>query len=579
MKNQIQKKIKARFDSESHDYVAFKVPFSLEGFSENEKKALYHMQKACSLMNPIFLDQTGRELVEAKKFLSGLLEKSEGYDKETFQEYADAINLQNSFFDDYMEKSAILEESIVNSFSAKLGIDEMQEVERSYESLKQFFSGSAKRKEKRNFYPEDFTDEDFAKTDGAGLTNTMIVKENGKFVAKTYEEVYKERLGEVIEHLDEASKLIEDNGFKDYLNAKIKSLREGTPESIEEAEKAWLNHDYKIDLIIDTAGESYDDGWKKTKGSAGATLAVAVQDKELAEKYEKLKSLLPIMERDAPWSEEFKKEPTRGAEKVVVYDIITWTGQCIGTGTTIGRSWPNNNKNGRKSMIHNNLMDLIDAEAEHPAGKIMKSDVYGSTKDSLLLTEKLQVALHELGHSTGKLKAGLKDSAETLKEYDSFIEEARAELLAFHFMPNAKELGVLTDDELEAFYHNEAVSLVMSVRKGILQDHAKSRNMILHFFEERGAVVNENGYRADIAKFKEASKELLGIVGNIRGAGDYGAAKKLSEDYVYEDERKKEISELLSYLPKGRGFIFPEITEDGKVEYKEFSEQQHYMEE
>ncbi len=58
--------------------------------------------------------------------------------------------------------------------------------------------------------------------------------------------------------------------------------------------------------------------------------------------------------------------------------------------------------------------------------------------------------MHEvIGHASGQINPGVGTPKQTLKNYASTIEEARADLVALYYLPDQKliDIGVIPNDE------------------------------------------------------------------------------------------------------------------------------------
>src|SRR5690606_7106750 len=124
-------------------------------------------------------------------------------------------------------------------------------------------------------------------------------------------------------------------------------------------------------------------------------------------------------------------------------------GDCY-PATPIGINLPNSNwirrDYGSKSVTIENITDAYDKAAEGNGfneefmwseEEIERAKKYGS------ITNNLHTDLHEcLGHGSGKMLPGVHDGA--LKEYESTIEEARADLFGLYYLADPKmiELGL-----------------------------------------------------------------------------------------------------------------------------------------
>jgi dipeptidyl-peptidase-3 len=178
-----------------------------------------------------------------------------------------------------------------------------------------------------------------------------------------------------------------------------------------------------------------------------------------------------------------------------------------------------------------------------------------------------------------------------LKEQFSALEEARADLVALYFLPNARlvELGLVTAQdqneivqaEYEGYTRNALVQL-RRIREGtqIEEDHMRNRQMIVRWLMANSKAIDVRERDAktffvmvDAKAFQEGVGRLLAEVQRIKAEGDYAAAVKLFETYgVHFDARlRDEVVARVDRLkmPSYSGFVQPRLeavkSADGKV--------------
>jgi dipeptidyl-peptidase-3 len=195
----------------------------------------------------------------------------------------------------------------------------------------------------------------------------------------------------------------------------------------------------------------------------------------------------------------------------------------------------------------------------------------------------LTTDLHEvIGHASGRISDHLKGSPQTaLKEQYSALEEARADLVALYFLPNAKlvELGVMTaadqpaivQAEYEGYTRNALVQL-RRVREGtqIEEDHMRNRQMIVRWLmaNSKSIEVKQRDGKTyyvmvDGKAFTEGVGRLLAEVQRIKAEGDYKAARDLFETHgVHFDPKvRDEVVARVDHLkmPSYTGFVQPKL--------------------
>ena len=230
-------------------------------------------------------------------------------------------------------------------------------------------------------------------------------------------------------------------------------------------------------------------------------------------------------------------------------------------------------------------------------------------EEYLYITDMLHTDLHEcLGHASGQLMPGVDPDA--LKENGSALEEARADLFALYYLPDAKliELGILDNpDAYKAEYYKYMLNGLMTqlnrieLGNDIEEAHMRNRQLIAKWILEKGhkrasnkkdvvELVKKNGKTFvrinDYPMMRKLLGELLAEVQRIKSEGDYKAGNDLIQKYAVKIDPKlhKEILDRYSKLdiPPYRGFINPVYTpvmnQDGEITDVTISYPENYVE-
>jgi hypothetical protein len=100
------------------------------------------------------------------------------------------------------------------------------------------------------------------------------------------------------------------------------------------------------------------------------------------------------------------------------------------------------------------------------------------------------------------------------------------------------------------------------------QAHVKARNLMFHFFQKKGGLIEvmEDGKRKfdlNLETLDHLVEDLLGQIGNIKAAGAKDKATALRSELCFIDPLKSEIEQRTAHFPLGRGLIFPQLKKDG----------------
>ena len=554
--------------SEDKRYLIFKVPLP-EDFPDEEKETLYHLSKAVEAINPIYVNQIFPELPEFYNFLDSLKENANEDEVRKIENYQKSLLMHNKFFPGSNGKSVVLDIE-----DERLQEITPQEFLEDYNFFKPYLEGRMEYDGRGNFYPEGLEEEDLEEIDGAKDLNTRVIKTEDGYKALRNEGLFKDWINKmIIPHLRRASEATGDEKLSEYLRYKIKELETGEKEDRLEAHRKWLEIDSenegKIDFILGLSDEVYMDRVAAKKGTAEGL--VFIRNEKENEKFRRIRELLPEIEERNTYSDEFKKSPEdlKISSDLVAYDVLRWSGDCIDDGTLIGKSWPDEGNLGRKQMLLNNMFQFY--PLKNILSLTMNEEEFESIEDKIDEAFKIYVNLHELGHSTGRDDIEYKG----ISEYYSTLEEARASLVAMNSIPLLKERGIVEDDE--ALYKVMLGKTIQRLSYEPVEDHIKEENLLFHWFGERGCIERGDGlkFKVDVEKTKENMGELLKLVGDILFNCDKEGAKNLIENYVYEDEIKDELQKKLKSTPRGRGFLFPRINEDGTIDYPKNLEEQN----
>jgi dipeptidyl-peptidase-3 len=214
--------------------------------------------------------------------------------------------------------------------------------------------------------------------------------------------------------------------------------------------------------------------------------------------------------------------------------------------------------------------------------------------------------MHEvIGHASGQAEPDVGPSHETLKNYASCLEEARADLVALYYLYDQKliDLGVMESLEVGKAAYDDYITnglMIQMVRiklgDNLEEAHMRNRQLVAAWAYEKGKAENviekkvKNGKTYfvvnDYAKLRVLFGDLLREIQRLKSQGDYNAAKNLVETYGVKLDQQvhKEVLERYARLNIApyAGFIQPKLVPvkqgdkitDVKIEYPEdFTEQ------
>ncbi len=601
----------------------FDVP-GWEELSLREKAYAYHLCEAAKLGRDITWDQYCRWNLPVRHVVENILERYDG-DRETpdFQEflvYAKRLFFSSGMHHHYAEDKFFpgcpkeyfrsLMEAVGDSSQAETMLEIIYSPEicprrRSDSkdgdivamSSVNFYEGVS-RAEVEEYYSsvEDPSD---PRPVAHGL-NSKVVKENGRVVEKTWKSggLYGAAIDRIIGELSKAAELAGNEAQKAELELLIEYYRTGDLKLWDEFNIAWVGETSGTVDFINGFIEDYDDPLGRKATWEGY---VHIKDHEASKRTEILSSNAQWFEDHSPVDPRFKKADVKGVSAKVV-TAVTLGGATYPT-TPIGINLPNaewiRKEHGSKSVTISNITQAYDKAAlEAPRSalgefafdqaEIDAYKKYGSHDDEI------HTDLHEcLGHGSGQLLPGVSPNA--LGEYQSTLEEARADLFGLYYIADPKlvELGIMPDSEAwkpaySSYIRNGLLTQFSRIELGkkVTEAHMRNRKLICQWCLENGAERNviEKKTRDgktyfvvnDFHALRDLFGDLLAEVQRIKSEGDYQAGKALVEGYGVDidPDLHREVRERFSALglkPYG-GFVNPDVVPvevDGKVvDYK-----------
>ena len=289
-----------------------------------------------------------------------------------------------------------------------------------------------------------------------------------------------------------------------------------------------------------------------------------------------------------PWDPRFRKPDVVGVTARAI-EVIVETGDS-GPVTAVGINLPNDQAireaYGSKSVSLANVSEAY--ERSTPEAMRVEFSWSGEEADRAKkwggFAQELTTAMHEvIGHGSGRMAPGVTEPPHRLlgEQYSS-IEEARADLVALYFLPDAKlvELGIVRRATITMkssrpstrTYARNALVQLRRVREGtqIEEDHMRNRQMIVNWLLAHTSAVEvrrRDGktyyVMVDATAFREGVGRLLAEVQRIKGEGDTAAARDLFETYgvhfdpALRDEIVVRVDRL--QLPSYTGFVMPRL--------------------
>ncbi len=447
------------------------------------------------------------------------------------------------------------------------------------------FYENVSQKEVEEFYAK-MVDENDKYPPSYGL-NSKLVKENGIIKEKVWKigGMYSAQIEKMVYWLKKAKELSQSKLQKSAFEKLIEFYQTGDLRKFDEYSILWLQDNNSMVDAVHGFIENYGDPLGK---KASYESVVSIRDEKASMRAETISKNAQWFEDNSSTDKKYKKEKVEGVSAKAI-NVVVEAGDCSPS-TPIGINLPNaewiREKYGSKSVSISNILEAYDL-ASKDSGTLQE---FAFNEKEIELSKKwsnqasaLHVDLHEIvGHGSGKLAPGTKDPSDTLKNYASTLEEARADLVALYFAidPKLVELGL--QDSIEVGY-NEYNSYIKSglmtqlvrveLGKNLEESHMRNRQIIAKWVYEKGQKdkvierIKKDGKTYfvinDYKKLRTLFGDLLAEVQRIKSEGDYEAGKFLVENYgvKIDYELHKEVLERwkkLNIAPYA-GFINPEL--------------------
>ncbi len=383
-----------------------------------------------------------------------------------------------------------------------------------------------------NFYPVDMTREEFEAWEEPSKASlyTLIRRDDaGKLVSIPYSEAYREAHQRAADLMRQAAALADDAGLKHYLEMRADALLSNEYQA---SDFAWMQMKASnIDFVVGPI-ENYEDrlfGYK-----AAHEAFILVKDLEWSAQLEKFNAMLPMLQASLPVDQAYKNEMPGTDADINVYYALYYAGDCNAGSKTIAINLPNDEEvqlkvGSRKLQLKNSMKAKFD-EILVPISKMLidPEQQQHITFDAFFEN----TTFHEVAHGMGikNTITGMGTVRETLREYYSIIEEAKADILGLHLVTQLYEMGEISSGEVMDNYVTFLAGIFRSSRFGASSAHGRANMMRFNFFERRGAFVRQdNGtYRVDFDRMKSAVEASVQQILIIQGQGDYAAAEKLA---------------------------------------------------
>lgn len=597
--------------------------YQIPGFDKltlSQKKLVYFLTQAGLAGRDIIYDQNHRYNLQIRHMLETIYENYPGNREEdqwnALETYIKRVWFSNGIHHHYSHNKFTPECSVTYFSDVVLasGIEMDQElidfifdpnkdgkkvskdadVDLLQASAVNFYSPDVTEKEALAFY-RNMADDSDPRPISYGLNSRLVRDENGTLKEEVWkiDGMYGKQIKAIVHWLEKAIEVAENKAQADALKLLVDYYKTGDLRTWDEYNIGWVNATEGDVDYINGFIEVYNDplGFK-----ANYETIVQIKDFDASERMKMVADNVQWFEDNSPIQDEYKKPNVVG----VSYKVVNVVGEAgdASPATPIGVNLPNADwirvEQGSKSVSLGNIEGAYHKASNkgvleefcYDEEELKRSKAHGD------LASKLHTALHEVvGHASGRRKEGVSNAKETLKNYYSTLEEARADLVALYYIMDSKLIDLelmesldVGKTEYDGYIRNGLMTQLQRIEPGdvIEEDHMRNRQLVALWAYEQGREDNviERKTRDektffvvnDYDKLRELFGTLLREVQRIKSEGDFAAGKTLVETYgvqVDQDIHREVLARVKALnIPPYAGFVNPKlipIINDGEI--------------
>ena len=390
-----------------------------------------------------------------------------------------------------------------------------------------------------NFYPEDMTREEFERwaPESAKGFFSVIRREPAtrKLEVVPYSHAYRPDLERAAKLLREAAASTDNASLKRFLETRANAFLD---DDYYASDIAWMDLDAPIDITIGPY-ETYNDELFGYKASFEAY--VCLKDEAETAKLDNFTRHLQEVENNLPIDAAYRNPKLAGSMPIRVVNELLSAGDGNHGVQTAAYNLPNDErvilkKGSKKVMLKNVQHAKFDATLTPISRVVLPAAAQPNLSFDWFFTH---ILAHEISHGIGPHEIaahGKKTSVRlALKDLYSTIEEAKADATGLFMVQFFFDKGILEGGEANErkLYDTFLASSFRTLRFGIHEAHGRGMAVQFNFLTDYGAFLErpDGTFEVNYAKVKGAVHDLVHLLLTIEAQGDYGAAKKLLDQF------------------------------------------------
>ncbi len=614
--------------------------YQIPGFEElsaQQKELAYYLYEAANCGRDIYYDQKYKHNLRIRKTLEAILNNyagnKESADWKKFETYAKRVFFSTGIHHHYSNIKFVPEfnfayfSELVNTLDASLlPLDNMSKedflkmlqpimfdpnvdaktvnlasgIDNVKGSANNFYEGVTQA-EVEAYYAARINPKDTTPISW-GL-NSKMVKENGALKEQVWKSggMYGAAIDRIVYWLEKAVTVAENDKQKKALSLLVEYYKTGDLKKFDEYSIAWVEDTESRLDVVNGFIEVYEDAIGKR---ASFESVVSLKDMEATKRIAAIAKEAQWFEDNSPLTPEHKKKNVKGITAKVI-TVIQEAG-ASNPSTPIGINLPNANwirqQHGSKSVSLGNIVhsyNIVGAKSPMMKEFALTEEEIKRNSEHGAIASDLHTDMHEvIGHASGQINPGIGDPDQTLKNYASTLEEARADLVALYYVmdPKLVEMGVMPSLEVgkceyDNYIRNGLITQLtrLQIGENLEEAHMRNRQLNASWAYEKGKAENVIEYVKkdgktyvkvnDYDKLRVIFGQLLKEIQRIKSEGDFAAGQALVENYGVKVDQAllKEVKSRFEKLNVAayKGFIQPKLVPvmdgekltDVKVEY------------
>jgi hypothetical protein len=433
-----------------------------------------------------------------------------------------------------------------------------------------------------NFYPEDASKEEIERWIGSlpdaqqrqarGFYTVVRRNPAGGFRLVPYSEAYRATLDRLAGLLRDAARATDNLSLRRFLTLRADAFHSNDYYA---SEVAWMELDSPLDVTIGPY-ETYTDELLGYKASFEAY--VHIRDEAESRKLAFLQGRLQEIENNLPIAPNYRNPKLGGLAPIVVVNEVIAAGDGNEGVQTAAYNLPNDERvvaaKGSKRTMMKNVQEAKFAKTLVPISRVVlrEQDQPELAFDHFFT----HIVAHEVAHGLGpqQITVGGRPTSvrAELKDRYSPIEEAKADVTGLFMLQYLMDRGLL-DASLgrgpaaeRKLYTTYLASAFRTLRFGVEAAHARGMALQFNYYVARGAYTShpDGTFTVDVARMKQAVRDLAGELLTVEAEGDYRKAGELLTRYSVIAPSMKAALDRLAGVPTDIEPIFVTAAETRK---------------